>query len=110
MPEWFRQIRPRIFVEDKTKGIKYRAITLLSQRRGLRDMILPDYSDIYPQDVVIYPLSQKEIDSMIKKESNPIVAEGLREYATGRSTYSYNSSEDKDFISEGISKSKILSK
>ena len=100
----------RIFVEDKTKGIKYRATTLLSQRRGLRDMILPDYSDIYPQDVVIYPLSQKEIDSMIKKESNPIVAEGLREYATGRSAYSYNSSEDKDFISEGISKSKILSK
>ena len=64
----------------------------------------------YPQNVVIPPLSQEEIEVMIQRESNPKVAEGLREYAVGRNTYSYNSAEDKHFISEGISQSQGISR
>lgn len=100
----------RILSEDKKRGIRYSAITPLNQEHGLRDMILLGGYDLYPQNVVIPPLSQEEIEAMIQSESNPKVAEGLREYAIGRNTYSYDSAEDKYFISEGISQSKGISK
>lgn len=100
----------RIFMEDKTNGIRYNAITLLKQEYGLRDMVLSGGYDPYPQNVVISPLSQEEIEVMIQRESNPKVAEGLREYAVGRNTYSYNSAEDENFISEGISQSQGMSR
>ena len=101
----------KIISEDRTKGIKYSAITPLNQEHGLRDMaaLLDGYGP-YPQNVVIPPLSQEEIEVMIQRESNPKVAEGLREYAVGRNTYSYNSAEDKHFISEGISQSQGISR
>lgn len=97
----------KIISEDRTKGIKYSAITPLNQEHGLRDMALLGGYDPY---VVIPPLSQEEIEVMIQRESNPKVAEGLREYAVGRNTYSYNSAEDKHFISEGISQSQGISR
>ncbi len=101
----------KIISEDRTKGIKYSAITPLNQEHGLRDMAaLFDGYGPYPQNVVIPPLSQEEIEAMIQRESNPKVAEGLREYAVGRNTYSYNSAEDKHFISEGISQSQGISR
>lgn len=101
----------KIISEDRTKGIKYSAITPLNQEHGLRDMVaLLDGYGPYPQNVVIPPLSQEEIEVMIQRESNPKVAEGLREYAVGRNTYSYNSAEDKHFISEGISQSQGISR
>lgn len=101
----------KIISEDRTKGIKYSAITPLNQEHGLRDMaaLLDGYGP-YPQNVVIPPLSQEKIEVMIQRESNPKVAEGLREYAVGRNTYSYNSAEDKHFISEGISQSQGISR
>ena len=101
----------KIISEDRTKGIKYSAITPLNQEHGLRDMaaLLDGYGP-YPQNVVIPPLSQEEIEVMIQRESNPKVAEGLRGCAVGRSTYSYNSAEDKHFISEGISQSQGISR
>ena len=101
----------KIISEGRTKGIKYSAITPLNQEHGLRDMaaLLDGYGP-YPQNVVIPPLSQEEIEVMIQRESNPKVAEGLREYAVGRNTYSYNSAEDKHFISEGISQSQGISR
>lgn len=91
----------RKLVEDKETGIKYRATIPLNQEHGLSDMI-PIGGDPYPQEIVIPPLSQEQIEEMIQKETNSKVAEGLRKYAVGRNTYSYNSLEDKDFISEGI--------
>lgn len=100
----------RILSEDKKRGIRYSAITPLNQEHGLRDMILLGGYDPYPQNVVIPPLSQEEIEAMIQRESNPKVAEGLREYAIGRNTYSYDSAEDKYFISEGISQSRGMSR
>lgn len=100
----------RILIEDKKRGIRYSAITPLSQENGLRDMVLFGGYDPYPQNVVIPPLSQEEIEAMIQRESNPKVAEGLRGYAIGRNTYSYDSAEDKYFISEGIPQSKGISR
>lgn len=100
----------RIVSEDKTKGIRYSAITPLNQEHGLRDMVLLGGYDPYPQDVVIPPLSQEEIEVMIQRESNPKVAEGLRAYAVGRTTYSYNSAEDKSFVCEGISQTQGFSR
>lgn len=100
----------KIISEDRTKGIKYSAIAPLNQEHGLRDMALLGGYGPYPQNVVIPPLSQEEIEVMIQRESNPKVAEGLREYAVGRNTYSYNSAEDKHFISEGISQSQGISR
>lgn len=100
----------RILSEDKKRGIRYSAITPLNQEHGLSDMILLGGYDPYPQNVVIPPLSQEEIEAMIQRESNPKVAEGLREYAIGRNTYSYDSAEDKYFISEGISQSRGMSR
>lgn len=100
----------KIISEDRTKGIKYSAIAPLNQEHGLRDMALLGGYGPYPQNVVIPPLSQEEIEVMIQRESNPKVAEGLREYAVGKNTYSYNSAEDKHFISEGISQSQGISR
>lgn len=100
----------RIFSEDKSKGIRYSAITPLNQEHGLRDMVLPGGYDPYPQDVVISPLSHEEIETMIQRENNPKVAEGLRVYAVGRENYYYSTSEDKYFVSEGISQSQGISK
>ena len=73
-------------------------------------MRLPGGYDSYPQDIVISPLSSEEIENMIQREKNPKVAEGLKLYAAGRENYYYSSSEDKHFISEGISKSQGRSK
>lgn len=93
----------RIVREDRKKGIRYNAITPLSQEHGLRDMELVGGYELYPQDVNIPPLSQEEIEEMIQRENDPKVQEGLRGYAVGRTNYSYNSAEDEYFVCEGIS-------
>ena len=73
-------------------------------------MVLPNSYESYPQNIVIPPLSKEEIETMIQRENNPKVREGLRKYAVDRTTYSYNSNEDKYFISEGITQSKNISR
>ena len=94
----------RKIIEDKEVGIKYNAtIPLVTTPIGLREMH-PCGGDPYPQEIVIPPLSQEQIEEMIQQETNPKVAEGLRKYAVGRDTYFYNSADDKDFISEGVAK------
>lgn len=100
----------RIVFEDKTKGIRYSATTLLNQEHGLRDMVLPGGYDSCPEDVVIPPLSLEQIEEMIQRESNSKVAEGLREYAVGRENYYYDSTEDENFVSERKSQSQGVSK
>lgn len=98
----------RIVVEDRRKGIRYNAITQLYQEYGLKNMVpVAGYGyDPYPKEVIINPLSQEEIEAMIKRESNPKIAEGLRQYAVGRESYSYNSAEDSHFVREGLSEGK----
>lgn len=100
----------RIVSEDRTKGIRYNATTPLNQEHSLRDMVLLGGYDSYPQDVVISPLSQEQIEAMIQRETNPKVAKGLRAYAVGRENYYYNSADDKNFVSEGISQSQGMSR
>ncbi len=100
----------RVISEDKRKGIRYNATISLDQEYGLRDIVLPGGDDPYPQDIVILPLSHEQIEAMIQRESNSKVAEGLRSYAVGRENYYYNSSEDKNFIREGIEELKSMSK
>ncbi len=92
----------RILSEDRPRGIKYLAATQLNQEHGLRDMTPPMGYDPYPREVIIEPLSKEEIEAMIQREPNPIVAEGLRAYAQGRENYYYNSEADQRFICEGV--------
>lgn len=99
----------RVLTEDKTKGIRYSATTILSQEHGLRDMVLPAGFS-YQQDVIITPLSQGEIDEIIQRESSQKVAEGLKGYAAGRDTYSYDSKSDPHFVCEGITHSNKVAK
>ena len=75
----------------------YRSIVPLNQEHGLRDMRTIGDTQ-HQKEVVIESLSQEEIDNMIKKENNEKVADGLRKYAAGRTTYSYNSADDRHFI------------
>ena len=99
----------RIVSEDKSKGIRYSAVTPLNQEHGLSDLVLPGGYDPYPQDVVISPLSQEEIEAMLKRE-NPIVAEGLREFAVDRETYHYSTADDPYFLREGFEQSENISR
>ena len=48
-------------------------------------------------DDVITPLSEDGINEMISREKNPKIAEGLRKYTAGRSTYSYDPSTAPNF-------------
>lgn len=99
----------KIVFEDKINGIMYRAITPLNQEHGLRDMeLLPGYEHC-PQDIVISPLSQEQIDAMIQRENNPKIQEGLKSYAVDRDVYSYDSKKDKNFyLSTNLSEEATL--
>ena len=90
-----------VISENKVMGTRYVATIPLNQEHGLRDMFLPN-GDPFPGDIVISPISEEEIESMIQKENNLKVAEGLRCYATDREDYSYRSDTDKYFIKEGF--------
>jgi len=84
--------------EDKDKDEKYEGIIPLNQEYGLRDMRILGHQ-LEQDRVVIHPIFKEEIEEMIMKEKNPRIQEGLRAYAKGRETYSYDSSMDKDFVS-----------
>ncbi len=99
----------RVLYVDKVRNVKYNAETLLNQNYGLRDMILQTDFD-YPQDVVISPLSKEQIEKMIETETNPLVAEGLRDFAANRESYYYNSAEATDFIRDGFSETQNISR
>ena len=84
--------------EDNDKNEKYEGIIPLNQEYGLRDMRILG-QQLEQDRVVIHPIFKEEIEEMIMKEKNPRIQEGLRAYAKGRETYSYDSSMDKDFVS-----------
>jgi len=46
-------------------------------------------------DIIINRLSNEEIETILEKENNPVVREGLKEYTLGRNCYSYDSREYK---------------
>ena len=100
----------QVIFEDRPRKIEYRSVLPLNQEHGLRDMALLGGYDPYPENTEIKPLSQEEIEEMIRRENNPKVEEDLRKYATGRSTYYYNSADDKYFVKKGVESSQSKSK
>lgn len=86
----------RIVYEDKSTNHKHYGVVPLDQQHGLRDMFIANGYNTYPvPEVTIHPLMQAEVDAMIARESDERVAEGLKEYAVGRTTYSYSSGSGK---------------
>lgn len=82
----------RVVYEDKTTRHIHYGVVPLDQQHGLRDMFIANGYNTYPvPDVTIHPLMQSEVDAMIAREADERVANGLREYAVGRTTYSYSS-------------------
>lgn len=89
----------RVSIEDKRDGKKFNGELPLSTRYGVKNMELEGEFN-YPKEVLIKPLSEEEIDVLVKREKNPTVALGLRSYAEGRSEYYYSSIDDNEFVCE----------
>ena len=84
-----------IVYEDRDRGHSYTGKVPLHQEHGLRDMYIANGYNLWPvPEVNIHPLMESEIETMIARESDPRVAEGLRKYAEGRTTYRYSSNGD----------------
>lgn len=84
-----------IVYQDRSRGHEYYGKVPLHQEHGLRDMYIANGYNIYPvPEVVIHPLMESEIEAMLARESDVRVAEGLRKYAVGRTTYKYSSNGD----------------
>lgn len=99
----------RILVENKVDNFRYFASTQLNAEHGVRDMRLVGGYDPYPAEVTIPQLSTNQISYLIGLEDNPVVQEGLREYAQGRENYFYDSSMDSNFERSGGKKASSLS-
>lgn len=81
-----------IVYHDKGRGHEYYGKVPLHQEHGLRDMYIANGFNLYPvPDVEIHPLMEDEIEAMLARESDERVANGLRKYAVGRTTYRYSS-------------------
>lgn len=91
----------KILVEKKDNNFRYFASTQLNAEYGLRDMRVVGGYDPYPTEVVIPPLSTDQVSYLIELENNPVVQEGLREYAKGRENYYYDSKMDSYFENTG---------
>ena len=50
------------------------------------------------REMEIQPLSQEEIEKLIKMHKNPKTQEVLRLYAKDRDKFYYNSAEDRNFV------------
>ncbi len=98
-----------VYYYNKTKNIRYKSVCQLNNEHGLKEMGVPVEGSFQPE-VYIPALSQETIEAMIQKERDPKVAEGLRKFAVGRETYSYNSAQDPSFVYEGFEQSHSISK
>lgn len=84
--------------QDRDTRHEYYGVVPLHQEHGLRDMYIANGYNTYPvPEVVIHPLMESEIEKMISKESDERVATGLREYAKGRTSYSYSSNDSGEY-------------
>lgn len=84
-----------IVYHDRDRGHEYYGKVPLHQEHGLRDMYIANGYNFWPvPEVNIHPLMESEIEAMLARESDPRVAEGLRKYAEGRTTYRYSSNGD----------------
>lgn len=87
----------RVTELDGKNNITFRGKLQLNTETGnLRELYTAGGG--YPSEVVIPPMSPQLIESLIERESNEKVKEGLRNYAKGREIFSYDSKNDPDFI------------
>lgn len=84
-----------IVYHDRDNGHEYYGKVPLHQEHGLSEMKIANGYNFWPfPEVNIHPLMESEVDAMIARESDYRVAEGLRKYAVGRTTYRYSSNGD----------------
>lgn len=84
-----------VVYQDRSTGQEHYGKVPLHQEHGLRDMYIANGYGVYPMpEVRIYPLMESEVEEMLAREKDERVANGLRKYAVGRTTYSYNSNGD----------------
>lgn len=81
--------------EDKNTGEQFIGKQELNQSNGLQDLSFSLFH--LSEHEVIHPLMTAEIEDMLSKE-DPKVAEGLRRYAEGRETFSYDSENSKECL------------
>ena len=92
----------RVISEDNNKGTRYKGKVELNQEIGLRDLRVNVGYD--KEHTIINPLTEEEIAILIHNEehqSDSIVAEGLKKYIDNRTTTSYDSEKDSDFVRVG---------
>ncbi|HAB67139.1 MAG TPA: hypothetical protein DCE23_07205 [Firmicutes bacterium] len=89
----------RVLVDNRKEEKKFIGEIPLNREHGLKNMEL-DKEFNYPKEVLIKPMSNEELEELIRKERNSVVGEGLRRYAKGRTEYYYSSVEDNSFISD----------
>lgn len=86
----------RIERKNGRDEIVYSTKIPLSTEHGLMDMY-PIGGGPY-REMEIQPLSQEEIEKLIKMHKNPKTQEVLRLYAKDRDKFYYNSAEDRNFV------------
>lgn len=75
--------------EDGSQDVLDTCCPINSSTENIKDMI-PFYPS-YSETVSILPESSSEINSLIQKEENPKIQEGLQEWVKGRESFSYYS-------------------
>ena len=86
----------KLVYEDRKNENNYVGIVPLKSEGSLRDLVIADEYNTYPmKDVVIPALTEAEVADLLAREANEKVAEGLGYFAQGRTSYCYNSVENK---------------
>lgn len=86
----------KLVYEDRKSEANYIGIVPLKSEDSLRDLVIADEYNTYPmKDVVIPALTEAEVADLLAREKDEKVAEGLGYFAQGRTSYCYNSVENK---------------
>ena len=90
----------RMAYDDKKTGVKYLTyIPLYGASDSLQLMSMPRL-DPYMVSWEIPRMSTDNIEELLSKETDPKIAEGLRQYSEGREDFYYNTELDKQFSKE----------
>ena len=95
----------RLSMDARDRNFEFNG-TIALNRDDLGAMHFNYNDEITEGEIIISPLSNNEIESIIEKQ-NPKLKDALRKLAAGRETYSYHSSLDPNFKRE-TSKSHVL--
>lgn len=89
----------KTLIDNRREGKRFMGELQLGNEHGLKNMeLIRDFD--YPKEVLIKPLSTEEIEALVRRERDSVVAQGLRNYANGREDYYYSSLDDVTFVSE----------